>query len=173
MVTDQSSKSKRTRTALFIGGALVAIAVVVYFSFFYPPESEKNLQGTIGGVKKYHSSQIESKDVQVGNESATQTSTDAQGNVPETVEGKTEAAKTEAAKTEAAKTEAAKTEAAKTEAAKTAAAKTEAAKTEAAKTQAAKTEAAKTQAAKAEAAKTEAAKTEAAKTEAGKNDRGR
>ena len=135
MVTNQSPlNSKRSRTALFIGGALVATAVVVYFSFFYPPESEKNLQGTIGGVKKYHSSQIEGKDVQVGSEATTQTPADAQVGNSATLDGKTEAAKTEAAKTEAAKTEAAKTEAAKTEAAKTEAAKTEAAKTEAGKT---------------------------------------
>jgi len=63
--------TKRSKIALLTGGILVAIVVLGYFTFFYPPQSAQDTSGTIGGVKKYHSSQIEDKDVQLGQGSST------------------------------------------------------------------------------------------------------
>ncbi|MGH7451967.1 MAG: hypothetical protein ACRENG_11505, partial [bacterium] len=52
--------------ALLIGGALVAVIAVVYFSFFYPSLSQDEAAGTIGGVKKaekYRAGQMSEADV--------------------------------------------------------------------------------------------------------------
>ena len=43
---------QKKRTALFIVLAVVIVIIAVYFSFFYPPESSKNLTGTMIGVEK-------------------------------------------------------------------------------------------------------------------------
>jgi hypothetical protein len=48
---------------LVIVGSLAAIAVVVYFSFFYPPVPAGDTEGTIGAVKKYRTAQITEQDV--------------------------------------------------------------------------------------------------------------
>ena len=45
------------------GGGLAAVLMIVYFAFFYPWPNDENVQGTIGGVKKYNSPQISEKDV--------------------------------------------------------------------------------------------------------------
>jgi hypothetical protein len=68
MGTKQLFSSKRSKVALIGSGSLVAIVVLGYFAFFYPPQSEQDVRGTIGGVKKYRSSQIDEKDVQLGNQ---------------------------------------------------------------------------------------------------------
>ena len=50
---------------IVIGGILVAVIAVVYFSFLYPWPGNSDVLGTIGGVKKYNSQQISDKDVQL------------------------------------------------------------------------------------------------------------
>ena len=70
MGTGQRFSSNRSKIALLTVGSLAAIAVVGYFAFFYPPESEQDVRGTIGGVKKYRASQIDEKDVQLGGQAA-------------------------------------------------------------------------------------------------------
>src|SRR5512143_3588020 len=55
-----SSGSKRT---LIIAGSLIVALAVVYFSFFYPPVSTSDTEGTIGAVKKYRAEQITEKDI--------------------------------------------------------------------------------------------------------------
>ena len=72
MATSRSLTSRRSKTAILVGGALLAIAVLAYFAFFYPPEREQNLRGTIGGVKKYRSAQIDEKDVNLDAQSGSQ-----------------------------------------------------------------------------------------------------
>ena len=44
--------SGNKRTPWIIGVAVVAIAVIGYFSLFYPPVSNEDVSGTIGGVQK-------------------------------------------------------------------------------------------------------------------------
>ena len=48
--------------AILAAIAFVVIAVA-YMSFFYPWPSTSDVQGTIGGVKKYNASQMGEKDV--------------------------------------------------------------------------------------------------------------
>lgn len=58
------------KTSWLIGGALLAILAVVYFSFFYPPTPEDEVTGTIGAAKKYRSDQITESDVTLAGENA-------------------------------------------------------------------------------------------------------
>jgi hypothetical protein len=49
-----------------LGGSIaVALILVVYFAFLYPWPDSKNIEGTIGGVKKYNAGQISDKDVKL------------------------------------------------------------------------------------------------------------
>jgi len=54
---------KNKKTVWVAGGLVVALVVIVYFSFFYPPVTNDEGQGTIGAAKKYRSEQISDKDV--------------------------------------------------------------------------------------------------------------
>jgi tetratricopeptide (TPR) repeat protein len=59
-----TNKTPRSpKPILVIVGSLAAIAVVVYFSFFYPPVPAGDTEGTIGAVKKYRTTQISEADV--------------------------------------------------------------------------------------------------------------
>ena len=51
------------KNRLIIAGALVAIVVVVYFSFIYEAPNGNDISGTVGAVKRYRSEQIADKDV--------------------------------------------------------------------------------------------------------------
>ena len=62
-----NNSSKGGKNVLVIGIGLVAVAAVVYFSFFYPPVPKEDAQGTIGMAKKYHSSQMSENDVALQN----------------------------------------------------------------------------------------------------------
>jgi Mg/Co/Ni transporter MgtE len=66
--TNQASGNKRT--PWIIGVAVVAIAVIGYFTFFYPPVEQKDVSGSIGGAKKYRSEQITDKDVKLEGQSS-------------------------------------------------------------------------------------------------------
>ena len=69
----ESSPNKQPtgkKTSWLIGGALLAILAVVYFSFFYPPTPEDEITGTIGAAKKYRSDQIAEGDVKLAGENA-------------------------------------------------------------------------------------------------------
>ena len=48
--TNQSSGSKKT--PWIIGVALVAIAVLGYFTFFWPPVDQQDVSGSLSGVQK-------------------------------------------------------------------------------------------------------------------------
>ncbi|RPH35156.1 hypothetical protein EHM92_06720, partial [bacterium] len=61
METNATKPARSPRAAILIAGARVAIAAVVYFSFFYPPVDTEDTQGTIGAAKKYRSEQITDK----------------------------------------------------------------------------------------------------------------
>jgi len=61
-----TTPSKGPRIAIMGGVAVLAIAVIVYFSFFYPPTKNEDAAGTIGAAKKYQSEQITDKDVKLG-----------------------------------------------------------------------------------------------------------
>ena len=63
MDTNATKPARSPRVAILIAGALVAIAAVMYFSFFYPPVDTQDTQGTIGAAKKWRSEQITDKDV--------------------------------------------------------------------------------------------------------------
>jgi hypothetical protein len=63
MESNATKPARNPRVTLLIAGAVVAIAAVVYFSFFYPPVDTQDTQGTIGAAKKWHSEQITDKDV--------------------------------------------------------------------------------------------------------------
>jgi len=58
---------KNKKTIWVAGGLVVALVLIVYFSFFYPPVSSDEGQGSIGAAKKYRSEQITDKDVQFAN----------------------------------------------------------------------------------------------------------
>ncbi len=60
-----TSKSRRT---IMVGAGIVALAAIVYFSFFYPPTPSNEVSGTIGAVKKYRSEQITDKDVNLASQ---------------------------------------------------------------------------------------------------------
>jgi hypothetical protein len=62
-MTDNNAPSSSSKRALIIAGSLIVALAVVYFSFFYPPVSTSDTEGTIGAVKKYRSEQITEKDV--------------------------------------------------------------------------------------------------------------
>lgn len=62
----EGTPSKGPRIAIMGGVAVLAIAVIVYFSFFYPPTKNEDVAGTIGAAKKYQSEQITDKDVKLG-----------------------------------------------------------------------------------------------------------
>jgi len=62
----EGTPSKTPRIAIMGGVAVLAIAVIVYFSFFYPPTKNEDVAGTIGVAKKYQSEQITDKDVKLG-----------------------------------------------------------------------------------------------------------
>src|SRR5258708_37908424 len=53
------------KSKLVLGGVLVAVVAVVYFTTLYPWPGKDNVQGTIGGAKKYQSQQISDKDVKL------------------------------------------------------------------------------------------------------------
>jgi hypothetical protein len=55
---------KNKKTIWVAGGLIVALVLIVYFSFFYPPVANDEGQGSIGAAKKYRSEQITDKDVQ-------------------------------------------------------------------------------------------------------------
>jgi hypothetical protein len=55
---------KNKKTVWVAGGLIVALVLIVYFSFFYPPVANDEGQGSIGAAKKYRSEQITDKDVQ-------------------------------------------------------------------------------------------------------------
>ena len=57
----QESVMKKQKYVL--AAIVVAIVFVGYMSFFYPWPSSSDVQGTIGGVKKYNASQMSDKDV--------------------------------------------------------------------------------------------------------------
>ena len=78
-----ASTMKRSKLAVIICGSLVAAIILAYFVFFYPPQSEQDVRGTIGGVKKYRSEQIGEKDVQVGEQGSSQTSGSTQNQGPD------------------------------------------------------------------------------------------
>ncbi|MBF8296555.1 MAG: hypothetical protein HW389_3100, partial [Bacteroidetes bacterium] len=62
--------SGNKRTPWIIGVAVVAIAVIGYFSFFYPPVSQDEVSGTIGGVQKaekYRAPQLTDNDMVIKN----------------------------------------------------------------------------------------------------------
>lgn len=63
-----TSSTRRPRTAILAGTAVIAIAAIVYFSFFYPPTKSDEVSGTIGAVKKYRSEQITEKDVNLASQ---------------------------------------------------------------------------------------------------------
>jgi len=62
-MTHTTNSTSRPRVAILAGTAVIAIAAIVYFSFFYPPTPSNEVSGTIGAVKKYRSEQITDKDV--------------------------------------------------------------------------------------------------------------
>ncbi|MFC1502686.1 hypothetical protein ACFL6A_04680, partial [bacterium] len=62
----KDSKGKKKGMGWIIGGIIVAAAVIVYFATLYPPVSDTDVTGTIGGAekaKKYRSQQISDSDV--------------------------------------------------------------------------------------------------------------
>lgn len=63
---------KNRTKGLVIGGAILAVIAVVYFSFFYPPPSGEETAGTVGGVKKYRAPQITEKDVVLEGQQSTE-----------------------------------------------------------------------------------------------------
>lgn len=63
MTNQSASPSSGSKRALIIAGSLIAALAVVYFSFFYPPVSTSDTEGTIGAVKKYRTEQITEKDI--------------------------------------------------------------------------------------------------------------
>lgn len=63
MTDTKTSPSSAMKRALIVAGSLVAALAVIYFSFFYPPVSTSDTEGTIGAVKKYRAEQITEKDV--------------------------------------------------------------------------------------------------------------
>ncbi len=63
MTDTNASPRAGSKRALIIAGSLIAALAVVYFSFFYPPVSTSDTEGTIGAVKKYRAEQITEKDV--------------------------------------------------------------------------------------------------------------
>jgi hypothetical protein len=66
--TNRAEAIMKGNKRIVIGGAVVALCAVVYFSFFYPPTSPDETQGAIGAAKKYRSEQITDKDVQLAAE---------------------------------------------------------------------------------------------------------
>ena len=70
MESTPNTKPTGKKTSWLIGGALLAILAIVYFSFFYPPTPEDELTGTIGAAKKYRSDQITEGDVKLAGENA-------------------------------------------------------------------------------------------------------
>jgi hypothetical protein len=60
----------KKRTPLAIGGIALALAVVIYFAFFYPPVPSQDAAGTIGKADRYRSEQITEGDVHLGSEHA-------------------------------------------------------------------------------------------------------
>ncbi len=63
MTNQSASPSSGSKRALIIAGSVIVALAVVYFSFFYPPVSTSDTEGTIGAVKKYRSEQITEKDI--------------------------------------------------------------------------------------------------------------
>lgn len=63
MTNHSASTSSGSKRALIIAGSVIVALAVVYFSFFYPPVSTSDTEGTIGAVKKYRAEQITEKDV--------------------------------------------------------------------------------------------------------------
>ncbi|HSQ75922.1 MAG TPA: hypothetical protein VLT13_10215 [Bacteroidota bacterium] len=70
MESTSNKKPTGKKTSWLIGGALLAILAVVYFSFFYPPTPEDEVTGAIGAAKKYRSDQITQGDVTLAGENA-------------------------------------------------------------------------------------------------------
>jgi hypothetical protein len=62
------NSTSKPRVAILAGTAVIALAAIVYFSFFYPPTPSNEVSGTIGAVKKYRSEQITDKDVTLSSE---------------------------------------------------------------------------------------------------------
>jgi len=62
-MTHTTNSTSKPRVAILAGTAVIALAAIVYFSFFYPPTPSNEVSGTIGAVKKYRSEQISDKDV--------------------------------------------------------------------------------------------------------------
>lgn len=75
----EATPSKTPRYAIMGSVAVLAIAVIVYFSFFYPPTKNEDAAGTIGAAKKYQSEQITDKDVKLGG--ATSEATSSSGSI--------------------------------------------------------------------------------------------
>lgn len=60
-----AEKAPKNKKKIWVaGGLIVALVLIVYFSFFYPPVANDEGQGSIGAAKKYRSEQITDKDVQ-------------------------------------------------------------------------------------------------------------
>jgi hypothetical protein len=59
------------RNKLLVGGiVLVALIVIAYFAFVYPPPSKEDTSGAIGVAKKYRGEQIADKDVMLQEQEA-------------------------------------------------------------------------------------------------------
>ena len=66
-----TNKTTNWRNISLIGGAVLVVAVLSYYSFVYPWPNEAELAGTIGGVEKadkYRSEQITDQDVQLSDD---------------------------------------------------------------------------------------------------------
>lgn len=66
MEKQQNPARSGRKVTLVLAGVVLAAVVVIYFAFLYPPTSDENLRGTIGGVEKaerYRAEQIGEADV--------------------------------------------------------------------------------------------------------------